>query len=164
MEGEYSGSGTEEASERGVRSGQFPWVSLGHVYGTECAVVNGRRPEEEGLLAEEQGGLRKMRGCRDEVLSLVLLGQMKMLKKSSGLMVAFIDFSKAYDRIDRGKIWKCLESMGVNGKFLFFLQSLYAGTSCWVKVDDRQKSSFECQHGPPPGLRSLSSVILFVHK
>ena len=28
--------------------------------------------------------------------------------------------------------------MGVNGKFLSFLQSLYAGTSCWLKVGDRQ--------------------------
>ena len=43
-----------------------------------------------------------MRGCRYQVLSLVLLGQMEMLKTSSGLMVAFIDFSKAYDRIDGG--------------------------------------------------------------
>ena len=80
-----------------------------------------------------------MRGCRDQVLSLVLLGQMEMMKKLRGLMAAFIDFSKAYDRIDRGKLWKCLESMGVNDKFLSFLQSLYAGTSCWVKVGDKVK-------------------------
>ena len=43
-----------------------------------------------------------MRGCRDQVLSLVLLDQMEMLKKSR-LMVAFIDFSKAYGRIDKGQ-------------------------------------------------------------
>ena len=51
-------------------------------------------------------------------------------------MAAFIDFSKAYGRIDRRKLWKCL---GVNGKFLSFLQSLYAGTSCWIKVGDKVK-------------------------
>ena len=62
---------------------------------------------------------------------------MEMLKTSSGMMTAFIDFSKAYDRIDRGILWKCLESMGGNGKFLSFLQSLYDGTSCLVKVGDR---------------------------
>ena len=64
--------------------------------------------EGEGLIAEEQGGFRKMRGCRDQVLSLVLYGQMEMLKTSSGMMAVFIDFSKAYDRIDRGILWKCL--------------------------------------------------------
>ncbi len=71
--------------------------------------------EEEGLIGEEQGGFRKQRGCRDQVLSLVLLGQMEMLKKLNGMMVAFIDFSKAYDKIDRDKLWVCVEQLGVNG-------------------------------------------------
>ena len=44
-------------------------------------------------------------------------------KKSHGIMIAFIDFSKAY--IDREKLWKCIEKLGVNGKFLGFVQSLY---------------------------------------
>ena len=48
---------------------------------------------------------------------------MEMLKKSSGWMVVFIDFSKAYDRIERGKLWKSLETMGVSGKFSSFVSS-----------------------------------------
>ena len=59
------------------------------------------------------------------MLSLVLLGQMEMLKTLQGMMIAFIDFSKAYDKVDRDKLWKCLEKLGVNNKFLRFLQSLY---------------------------------------
>ena len=92
-----------------------------------CMILNNRLSgvaEEEGLIANEQGGFRKQRGCRDQVLSLVLLGQMEMLKKSQGMMIAFIDFSKAYDKVDRDKLWKCLEKLGVNSKFLWFLQSL----------------------------------------
>ena len=127
---------------RGVcKVDDFRGVSLSSIVcKVMCMILNMRLSTmaEEGLIAEEQGGFRKMRGCRDQVLSLVLLGQMEMLKKSSGLMVAFIDFSKAYDRIDRGKLWKSLETMGVSSKFLSFLQSLYAGTSCRVKVGDRQ--------------------------
>ena len=34
--------------------------------------------EENGLIAEVQGGVRKQRGCRDQVLTLVLLGQTEM--------------------------------------------------------------------------------------
>ena len=37
------------------------------------------------------------------MLTLVLLGQMEMVKKANGMMVAFIDFSKAYDKVDRRK-------------------------------------------------------------
>ena len=56
--------------------------------------------EEEGLVADEQGGFRKRRGCKDQVLTLVLLGQMELVKKANGMMVVFIDFSKAYDKVD----------------------------------------------------------------
>jgi hypothetical protein len=43
-----------------------------------CMLLNARLSsvaEEEGLIAEEQGGFRKQRRCREQVLSLVLLGQ-----------------------------------------------------------------------------------------
>ena len=40
--------------------------------------------EEEGLIAEEQGGFRKRRGYRDQVLSLVLLGQTEMIECMEG--------------------------------------------------------------------------------
>ena len=101
-----------------------------------------------------------MRECRDQVLSLLLLGQMEMLKKLSGLTVTFINVSKAYDRIDRGKPWKFLDSMRVNGKFLSFLQSLYAGTSCQVKVGDRQSQVLNVTVGLRQGCVPLQSNYL----
>ena len=76
--------------------------------------------EGEGLIAEEQGGFCKQRGCRDQVLTLVLLGRTEIAKAAKGMLVAFIDFTKAYDTVDRGKMWWCLEQPGVNGRFLSF--------------------------------------------
>ena len=86
--------------------------------------------EENGLIAEEQGGFRKQRGCRDLVLMLVLLGQTEMAKAAKGMMVAFIDFTKAYDKVDRVKLWGCLEQLGINDRFLSFLKALYQDSSC----------------------------------
>ena len=80
--------------------------------------------EERGLIAEEQGGFRKRRGCRDQLLSLVLLRQTEIVRKPVGMFVAFIDFVRAYDKVDREKMWSCLQSVGVNGRFLNFLQAL----------------------------------------
>ena len=60
-----------------------------------CTVLNNRSScvaEDEGLIAEEQAGFRKHRGCRDQVLALVLLSQMEVAKKAVGMIVAFIDF------------------------------------------------------------------------
>ena len=84
-----------------------------------CIILNARLSgvaEEEGLIAEEQGEFRKQRGCRDQVLTLVLLGQTEMAKAARGMLVAFIDFAKAYNKVDRGKMWGCLEQLGVNGR------------------------------------------------
>ena len=68
-----------------------PLVNCTHTTHTHTRMRLSTVAEEEGLIAEEQGGFQKMRGCRDQALSLVLLGQMEMLKKSSGLMVACRD-------------------------------------------------------------------------
>ena len=45
------------------------------------------------------------------------MSQTEIAKAAKGMLVAFIDFTKAYD-IDRGKMWWCLERLGVNGRFL----------------------------------------------
>ena len=59
---------------------------------------------ETNLVAEEQGGFRRGRGCRDQLLTLMLLGQIKVMSKR-GMFAAFINFKKAYDRVDREKLW-----------------------------------------------------------
>ena len=56
---------------------------------------------EKQWVAEEQGGFRKRRGCRDKLMTLVLLGQLKAVP-GRGMFVSFIDFKKAYDRVDQG--------------------------------------------------------------
>ena len=79
----------------------FRGVSLTSV-AYKCSVVHQRlvhMVEEKQLLAEEQGGFRKGRGCRDQLMTLVLLGQLKAVS-GKGMLVSFIDFKKAYDRVD----------------------------------------------------------------
>ena len=55
------------------------------------------------------GRVLQTKGMQDQVLTLVLLGQIEMAKAAKGMLVAFIDFTKAYDKVDRVKLWGCLE-------------------------------------------------------
>ena len=115
------------------------------VYKVFCMILNNRLSEvvdEFHLLAEEQGGFRKGRGCQDQVLTLLLVAQSSVARKKEGCLTAFIDFSQAYDRVHRGKLWRCLESVGVSGKFLEVLQSLYMENCMQVKVDDQLSDPF----------------------
>ena len=86
-------------------------------------------------LYRQQGGFRKGSGCRDQLLTLVLLGQVKAVAKR-GMLAGFIDFKKAYDRVDRGKLWGCLEKMGIRGRVTAFLKAVYSDVSCEVKVGE----------------------------
>ena len=40
--------------------------------------------EEYKLVVEEQGGFRRGRGCRDQIVSLILLGQAKVALQLRG--------------------------------------------------------------------------------
>ena len=93
-----------------------------------CSMVQGRlvqMVEGEHLLAEEQDGFRRGRGCRDQILTLTLLGQMKMMTRKRGMFAAFIDFQKAYDSVDRNKLWRYLEDLGLQGRLVDFLRAAY---------------------------------------
>ena len=89
--------------------------------------------EERQLLAEEQGGFRRGKGCGDQTVTLTLLGEtiydVKKDKKELKL-AAFIDFRKAYDRVDRSKLWDCLEGAGLKGRLVNFLRAVYYGSKC----------------------------------
>ena len=92
----------------------FCGISLTSVeYKAMCSVVHRRlvlMVKEKQLVAEEHRRFRKGRGCRDQLMTLVLLGQLKAVSGKEKL-VSFIDFKKAYDRVDRGKLWGCLKGM-----------------------------------------------------
>ena len=135
--------------------GDISLVSV--AYKTMCSIVQQRLVqvvEQRQLLAEEQGGFRKGRGCRDQVLTLMLLGQMKAVAKK-GMFAAFIDLKKAYDRVDRGKLWRCVESMA-------FLRAAYRNVSGEVKVGEAMSEVFEVTRGLRQGC-VLSPLLFSLH-
>ena len=61
------------------------------VYKTMYSMVHRRlvhMVEEKQLVAEEQGGFRKGQGCRDQLMTLVLLGQLKAVSGRRCLSVS----------------------------------------------------------------------------
>lgn len=58
-----------------------------------------------------QAGAQKGRSCLEQILSLRLIIDYVKNKKLK-LYVLFIDYSKAYDRVPRGKLTEVLKSRG----------------------------------------------------
>ena len=61
----------------------------------------------EPQLSENQFGFRKNKGCSDAICILRQL-QEKHIEWNKPLYMAFIDQEKAFDRVVRAELWKCL--------------------------------------------------------
>ena len=75
-------------------------------------------------LSENQFGFRKNKGCSDAIFILRQL-QEKHIEWNKPLYMAFIDQEKAFDRVVRAELWKCLAERGIFGELLRAIQSLY---------------------------------------
>ena len=116
------------------------------MYKVYCNVLSKRLndwADDHCILAEEQNGFRSGRSCLDHLLTLTSVVQTgKSQRKDT--YVAFVDFSKAYDKINRNKLWKKLAAFGINDKFLNTLKSLYKDVQCCVKVNVVKSSHPYC--------------------
>ncbi len=78
------------------------------MYKVYCGVLNNRLvtwTEINGLIADEQNGFQRGRSTLDHLSSLTSIIETRKLKRLD-TYVAFIHFSKAYDRINRSILWK----------------------------------------------------------
>ena len=72
-----------------------------------------------------------------------------------------VDAKKAFDTVNRDCLWYIPMSIGINGKFLNAVQSLYDNLSCTVKVNNYETDWFSVT----PGVKHscVISPTLFFH-
>ena len=80
------------------------------------------------------------------------------MKKKSDTFVAFIDFSKAYDRINRQLLSYKLSRLGISDQFIHVLKSLYSKVQCTAKVNSFVTDWFNVSVGLKQG--GISSPVL----
>jgi hypothetical protein len=131
------------------------------VYKIFCGVINNRLTtwaEENELIADNQNGFRKQRSTIDHLSTLTSIVETRKKKKLS-TFVGFIDFRKAYDRIDRPLLWSKLSDIGVGGKMFACQQSLYNNLQCCLRINGRYTDWFEVNCGLKQGC--VLSPVLF---
>ena len=101
-----------------------------------------------------QAGAQKKRGCSEQILILRLLIDIARKKKQT-LYVLFIDYSKAYDKVDRNKLLEYLDNRGCGSQFLTAIKSSYKRTTAEIG-----NSTFTATAGVRQG--ACSSCPLFV--
>jgi len=64
-------------------------------------------------LSEDQFGFRKGRGTRDAIATLRTLGE-RSLEVGHDVYVCFVDYEKAFDRVDWVKLMRALRRIGID--------------------------------------------------
>lgn len=83
--------------------------------------------------SREQAGNQKKRECMEHILSLRLLFSYAKRKKKK-LFVMFIDFSTAYDRMNRTKLLNLMLEFGCSTLMLRAIFSMYLSTSVTIGI------------------------------
>ena len=77
-------------------------------------------------LPDVQAGFRKGRGARDQIANICWIIE-KSREFQKNIYFCFIDYAKAFDRVDQNKLWKILKDMGIPDPLICLLRNLYAG-------------------------------------
>lgn len=120
-------------------------IAVGSVFGKIFSLCLLHRLDEWAeyydLRAQGQFGFRKERGTSEATFTLnTIIDGYKSNHKS--IYVAFVDFRKAYDCINREALWNCLSKLGVSDSFLKILRSMYTSVSMRVRMNGKLGEEF----------------------
>ena len=82
--------------------------------------------EDSGMLGEIQGGFRRGRRTEDNLFMIERF--VEMVKGKEEIFVAFLDMEKAYDRVNRKKLFEVMRCYGVHEKLVRLIEILYDGS------------------------------------
>ena len=119
------------------------------MYKLYCHILNNRISrwtESENKLNDEQNGFRSKRSTIDHLSTLTSIVETR-IKKKLPTCAAFIDFKKAYDSIDRDILWNKLAGMGMKGKMLSAVKSLYSSVKSCVRINNKCTDWFDVAVG-----------------
>ena len=75
---------------------------------------------------------------------------------------AFIDYSNAFDLMDRASLWSKLLYNGVNGRFFYVIHNMYNKAKSCVKRNDQISSFFSCNIGVRQG-ENISPILFAIY-
>ena len=103
-------------------------------------------PHIEPLLRKNQNGFRRGRSTLSQILCLRrLIEESQAFNKD--LALVFVDFSKAFDSVDRNKMFEILELYGIPPKIIDCIRVLYTNTSATILTPDGETEAFSILAG-----------------
>ena len=117
-----------------------------------------KRVRGEVEVAEEQFGFMPGRGTTNAIFILRQMAE-KYREKGRDLHMVFIDLEKAYDRVPREELWRCLREKMVPEKYVLLIKEMFRDVKTRVRSGAGTTEGFEVKVGLHQG--SALSPFLF---
>ena len=114
--------------------------------------------EQNNITGEYQAGFKRGYSTVDHMFTLLACVQ-KQFAANRKLYVAFIDFEKAFDSINRNLLWPILLKNGIKGKLFRCIKSMYNNVKARVRCGAKLTEYVNCTAGVKQG--DVCSPILF---
>ena len=109
-------------------------------------ILNRIVPFVEPLLRKNQNGFRRGRSTLSQILCLRRIIEESKLSNRD-LALVFVDFSKAFDSVDRSKMFDILKLYGIPDKIITAIKVLYTDTSSTILTSDGETPPFSISSG-----------------
>jgi hypothetical protein len=114
--------------------------------------------ENNYLLGKEQAGFRAGFSTSDHLFTLHAIIDIVLSKKKGRLYCAFLDYEKAFDKVNRSLLWQKLLDHNVNGKVLEVIKNMYSNAKSCVMVNKEVSDFFVTDTGVRQG-ENLSPLL-----
>lgn len=104
------------------------------------------RERMEEIILPLQAGFRPNRGTTEQILSLKIIIDSCKSKKINSVIV-FVDFSKAFDCVDRSALKTILKFYNIPESFINAIMSLYTDTYAYVRTTYGNSTNFQTTSG-----------------
>ena len=116
-----------------------------------------RRIRDETTIGEEQFGFMPGRSTTDAIFALRQLLE-KHRERGKGVHVVFIDLEKAYDRVPRQELWRCMREKRVPEKYVRIVQDMYESARTRIRSSVGETEGIQVKVGLHQG-SSLSPYL-----
>lgn len=142
--------------KKGDRSecGNYRGISLLSTVGKVIADIVLQRIQNllPNVYPESQYGYRSGRGTIDGIFTIRQLME-KSREQQCHLYIAFIDFTKAFDTVDRQLLFAILEKIGCPPKLIKLIQMLYTNVNARLIIDGELSNFFKYNSGVKQGCK-----------